>query len=407
MSDMHSDVVIVGAGPIGQCIAIGLAQFDLSVCLVDGQDISAQSASTQQRMLTKEFSPRVSAISLASQRVFERLGVWQHIMRKAEYTNMHVWEDQAFGEIQFDDPQHKSLGHIVENDVLVSAGLSKIASLPNVSLIQSDRLESIEQAGDMQRVGFNKHAPCYAKLVIGADGINSKVRELAGFKQTFWDYDQTALVGTVRTEHAHQFCARQAFSANGPLAFLPLSDPHHCSIVWSQDTAYAERLANMAKQDFEKALQVAINNTLGACELVGELGQFSLRMQYARQWLTDGIVLAGDAAHSIHPLAGQGMNLGILDAAALVQLIEQALQTKRAFHTADALGHYQRWRKAEALKMIATMQAFRQGFAGNNPLKKLIRNAGLWTANRVPMCKSFFIQQAIGGSANLPRLAKL
>lgn len=401
MSLVNVDIAIVGAGITGQTLALALAQQDFKVAIIDANDIAQD--------ITEAFSPRVSAISKASERIFKNVGAWHHIQRMQAYTEMHVWEDQAFGRIAFSAQENKveNLGHIVENNCIVQALLETAKAANNIQLFLGQKITTINRSEEQQFINLESADMVTAKLIVGADGGNSFVRKIAGFPVTFWDYDHTAIVANIKTEQAHQNIARQAFTPTGPLAFLPLSSPNVCSIVWSQDTREAERLLGLTDEGFCKSLQVALDNQLGKCELLTKCFNYPLKMQYAQQWADTGIVLVGDAAHTIHPLAGQGANLGLLDAAALAQELGALKEAGKPFHTKKALRPYERWRKAEAAKVVATMEGFKRLFNGTDPALKLARNVGLTAANAIGPIKKFFIQQAMGSAGKMPSLAKL
>ena len=418
MAVINTDITIVGAGIAGQTLALALAQQNFSVVLVD--------ANTIEQSVSDDFSPRVSAISKASEQIFKNLGVWEDIPRMHPYTQMEVWEDQAFGRISFSadesgvdangvDTLHGNLGHIIENNCITHALSQKLAQHKSVGSSQSrselllrpnEKIADINKGDGQHFINLESGDLIATKLIVGADGGNSFVRKAAGFAQTFWDYDHIAIVANVQTERAHESTARQAFTPTGPLAFLPMSDQSVCSIVWSQDTEEAQRLLALDESEFCKALQVAIDNQLGKCELLTPRFHYPLKMQYARQWVDDGIVLVGDAAHTIHPLAGQGANLGLLDVAALVETLVEIKANDGDIHKAKALRSYERWRKAEALKVVATMEGFKRLFSGNFAPLKLARNIGLASANRLPPVKQFFIEQAMGSAGKMPFLAR-
>ncbi len=400
MSLVNVDVAIVGAGITGQTLALALAQQDFKVAIIDANDIAQE--------ITEAFSPRVSAISKASERIFKNVGAWQNIQRMQAYTEMHVWEDQAFGRIAFSAHENKAenLGHIIENSCITQALFDSVKATNNIQRFLGQKITTISRSEEQQFINLESTDMIVAKLIVGADGGNSFVRKTAAFPVTFWDYDHTAIVTNIRTEQAHQNIARQAFTPTGPLAFLPLSSPHACSIVWSQDTREAERLLALSEQEFCKSVQVALDNQLGKCQLLTKRFNYPLKMQYAQQWADTGVVLVGDAAHTIHPLAGQGANLGLLDAAALAQVLSGLKEAGKPFHTKKALRPYERWRKADAAKVVATMEGFKRLFNGKDPGLKLARNMGLTAANAIGPIKQFFIQQAMGSAGKMPLLAK-
>ena len=399
------DLIIVGAGIVGQTLAIGAAKEDLNVAIIDSApspklDLNCTSAENKPTL----FDARVSAISLASQSLLDKLGVWDKVSRMQPYTHMHVWDTDGFGDIKFDvDSVHQSghkntaLGHIIENSAINAALYDKVQSLQNVDCYFSAQVSHMETTDESAQITINTHAGeslvASAKFLVGSDGANSKVRETFAFKHTFWDYDHNAIVANVTTEHAHQNTARQAFTPFGPLAFLPLPDQHQSSIVFSQQSDEAKRLIGLSDKEFEKVLQVAINNHYGKVTLNTTRVSFPLRMRYARQWTCKHVAIIGDAAHTIHPLAGQGANLGLSDVATMLALIAKHKDT---LGEVSMLRKYERCRKAEALKVIATMEGFKQLFDGDQPIKKLARNIALLGANNLPGVKAFFISQAMG-----------
>lgn len=403
------DVVIIGAGIVGQALALGLAQQSLLVALIDKGAIPVVAAIESSSHDPSDFTSRVSALSVVSQNMLEALGAWQHIQRKQIYTHMEVWDQDGFGHIAFNAdeiPQSvfnktsvqngsaqagQCLGHIIENDQINAALYTAIKEQANIQCFFDTHILSMQASDSSAQVVLENGQILQANLLVGADGANSRVREQFAFKQTFWDYDHSAIVANVVTQLPHNNTAKQAFTEFGPLAFLPLAHSHTSSIVFSQQSEQAAALLALPDDEFEQALLVAIDNHYGKVKLVTKRSSFPLRMRYARQWTRAHVALVGDAAHTIHPLAGQGANLGLADAQALLEIVADNPQR---FGEATVLRKYERWRKAEAIKVIATMEGFKQLFDGNNPLKKLLRNSGLAAVNKLPLVKQFFIQQA-------------
>lgn len=235
-----------------------------------------------------------------------------------------------------------------------------------------------------------------AKLVVGADGARSWLREKADIPLTSWDYRHHALVATIRTAEPHGAVARQAFHGDGILAFLPLSDPHLCSIVWSLSQEEAQRMQQADEAGFNQALNLAFDNRLGLCQVESERLVFPLTGRYARQFAAHRLALVGDAAHTIHPLAGQGVNLGFMDAAVLIDEVRRLHGQGKDFGQHFYLRRYERSRKHSAALMLAGMQGFRELFAGSNPAKKLLRDLGLKLADTLPGVKPQLIRQAMG-----------
>lgn len=398
----QKDIVIVGAGIVGLTCALAMASSGLNIAVVDAAPTPSKPEG--------EADLRVSAISKASQRIFERLSVWQHLdeQRIRPYTEMTVWEQDSFAKIGFSAQQVYSddLGHIIENRHLTSALVTSVQQVANIELLFESAIDKISLSDSTQVVQLQNGTLLTSRLVVGADGANSLVCKAANFAQTWWDYEQTAIVATIETELPHNNAARQVFTPSGPLALLPLWQDNQCSIVWSQDSDKATELLAMEEQAFERLLAATFDMQAGPVKLVSERKSFPLKMRYARQWLTDGAMVIGDAAHTIHPLAGQGANLGILDAAALAERINELVALDKDFAAVRQLRPTERWRKAEAAKMTATMEAFKRLFSDDQPVKKLLRGAGMSLVNEITPLKSDIIRQAMGISGKLPKLAQ-
>ncbi len=397
---INADITIVGAGIVGLTFALQMAQTGVSIVIIDRGEIST--VPNNNGISENVFSPRVSAISSASDAAFRKLGVWQKIARMQSYDHMQVWDKDNFGEISFSakDLRLEYLGHIIENSMLESALYAQIQNYNNIELIQNTTLNDIRQEQEHSYLTCNATRSgtleIKSQLTIGADGAHSAVKTRLKLPETFWDYEHIAIVTTVATELPHQSVARQVFTPFGPLAFLPLPDAHQVSIVWSQQNTKAAQLLSLGENAFCKTLYAEIDGAYGKLELRDQRYSFPLKMRYSRQWVNGKVVLAGDAAHTIHPLAGQGANLGIADVCALSSILIAALDKGEKVNSAKRLREYERWRKAEAIKTIATMEAFKRGFEGNRAFKKLVRGLALLTANRVQPIKAFFIHQASG-----------
>lgn len=401
LSSQAYDIAIVGGGMVGLATAIGLAQANLNVVVIDAGHTDA---------VVGEPRLRVSAINKASQRLLENLGAWTYLdtSRATPYQKMAVWDKDGFGNIAFDanSISETSLGAIIENDAISFALAKRVGEFDNITHIENQRLERIAFGEREAWLTLANGDNVSAALVIAADGANSWVREQCKIPLTFWDYGHHAIVATIRTEMPHLATARQVFLKDGPLAFLPLYEDNLCSIVWSVPPERANELLAMGKVQFERNLTAAFDGRLGICQLESERQAFPLRMRYARHFARHRLVLAGDAAHTIHPLAGQGVNLGFLDAASIIEVISELQQAGKDIGDYAQLRALERWRKADAMEMIAAMEGFKRLFEGTNPLKKAIRDLGLNLVDNVAGLKTVFIQQAMGNKSALPKLCR-
>lgn len=387
------DVAIVGGGMVGLAVACGLQGSGLRVAVLEQREPQPLAADAAPAL-------RVSAINAASEKLLTRLGVWSDIVarRASCYHGMEVWDKDSFGRIAFDDQSmgYSHLGHIVENTVIHYALWQKAQQSSDITLKAPAELQQVAWGENEAFLTLKDGAMLTARLVIGADGANSWLRNKADIPLTFWDYRHHALVATIRTEEAHGAVARQAFHGEGILAFLPLSDPHLCSIVWSLAPHEAERMQQASDEQFNQALNIAFDNRLGLCRVESERQVYPLTGRYARQFAAHRLALVGDAAHTIHPLAGQGVNLGFMDAAELVDELKRLHRQGKDIGQYLYLRRYERSRKHSAALMLAGMQGFRELFAGTHPAKKLLRDMGLKLADTLPGVKPQLLRQAMG-----------
>ena len=387
------DVAIVGGGMVGLAVACGLQGSGLRVAVLEQRVPEPLAADAPPQL-------RVSAINAASEKLLTRLGVWQDILsrRASCYHGMEVWDKDSFGHISFDDQSmgYNHLGHIVENSVIHYALWNKAQQSSDITLLAPAELQQVAWGENETFLTLKDGSMLTARLVIGADGANSWLRNKADIPLTFWDYQHHALVATIRTEEPHDAVARQVFHGEGILAFLPLSDPYLCSIVWSLSPEEALRMQQASEDEFNRALNIAFDNRLGLCKVESERLVFPLTGRYARQFAAHRLALVGDAAHTIHPLAGQGVNLGFMDAAELIAELKRLHRQGKDIGQYIYLRRYERSRKHSAALMLAGMQGFLDLFSGANPAKKLLRDIGLKLADTLPGVKPQLIRQAMG-----------
>jgi 2-octaprenylphenol hydroxylase len=416
MTEAHSlqtpavaDIMIVGGGMVGSALALGLAQQGWHVVLVEASPMAKLQAPAQPATDIDDFEPRVSAISMASQRLLEGLGAWAEVAagRHCPYQMMTVWDAEGTGRIEFDaaEMRAEALGTIVENRHIVRALFNALEASPATIISGAKVAGWLAQGpdgegGDAPGICLEDGQHLRARLVVAADGAQSRLRQLVGLPTREWDYDQQAIVATVRSKQVHQYTARQSFSRTGPLAFLPLQadngDEHFCSIVWSQDTLEARRLMALDDVAFNAELARAIELPEDSIEAISCRFAFPLRQRHAMDYTAPGFALLGDAAHSIHPLAGQGANLGYGDVAVLLEELKRA--RKLGLNPGDALvlGRYQRRRKSENLAMMAAMEGLKQLFGRDELPLRWLRNQGMnWLKELAPL-KNRLAAEAMG-----------
>jgi 2-octaprenylphenol hydroxylase len=416
MTVQTADIVIVGGGMVGVTAALALAASGLHIVLLENREFDpALIMEDVAGQLTAGYDPRVSALTCASQQLLTHVGAWPYMqqLRVSPYTDMDVWDGEGSGHIHFSSRElHElALGHIVENRVTVAALYAVAQQIDNLSVITG---ASVVQLSEPESVadGSSRVLTCKdgsqwrTKLVVAADGAMSKVRQLASIPMWEWDYGHHAIVTTVRTEKPHQDTAWQRFTDDGPLAFLPLDDPYCCSIVWSTSPDHAAALIELDDDAFCAALTRAFEGRLGDVLWADKRHLFPLRQRHAQYYVQAGLAVIGDAAHTIHPLAGQGVNLGLMDAAALAEQVLSAHARGEEIGNEAVLKRFQRQRQSANLQMSASMEAFKQLFGHQQPLLKLVRNMGMNTLNRLSPIKQHVVMQAMGLSGDIPALAR-
>ncbi len=405
---MQADLIIVGAGMVGSTLALALEGSGLDILVLDASPLEAADFDPQ-----GGFEPRVSALSAASQRIFERLGAWPGMSarRVSPYTDMHVWDGSGTGQIHFsaETVHAEVLGHIVENRVVQDALLETMQRRGGQRLLGAARFERLERMPQGWQLTLDDGRQLNAPLLVAADGANSAVRRLAGCETREWDYLHQAIVTSVRCSEPHQRTAWQRFTDDGPLAFLPLErdgDQHWCSIVWSVTELEARRLMALDDVAFRAALGRAFEQRLGEVEEVDPRLCIPLRQRHAKRYVQPGLALIGDAAHTIHPLAGQGVNLGLLDAAVLAEVIEAAMARGERPEDIRVLSRFERRRMPHNLAMMAAMEGFERLFQADPLPLRWLRNTGLKAVQALPEAKALFVRQALGLSGDLPELAR-
>ena len=403
----HYDIIIVGGGMVGAALACALGDSGLNVAVIEASQSNFDWPEGSHDI-------RVSAITHASQHIFENIGVWESMQHDgvAAYSKMHVWDATGQGQIHFDSVEvgRADLGHIIENRVIQKAVQNRLADFDNIDLLMPVKLESLQFNPAGAELISTDGQQLTTDLVIGADGANSWVRQQAGISLNTWAYHQNALVCNVTTSESHQNACWQQFMPEGPLAFLPLADGQS-SIVWSTTEEKAQALSHMDEQLFNQELQMTFGSSLGRISLSSERGVFPLRLRHAKQYVKEHLALVGDAAHTVHPLAGQGVNLGLLDAVVLAEEILHSYEKKVDIGSLATLRRFERRRKGDNIAMLAAMDGLKRLFSNDITPLKLLRNTGLNIADKLNPFKNLMIRRAMGlaGSGindKLPRLAR-
>ncbi len=397
------DLLIVGAGMVGAVLALACGQAGLRVIVVDSQ-ISAPPP-------PGGYDLRVSAFTLASRAIFRNLGIWDDLVarRVCPFREMQVWDSRGSGAIHFDaaDLGEAQLGYIIENAAIAHAAHAHISRLPTVRYLCPVDLVRLEVNDAWVTAVLSDGKPVTAGLVVGADGGRSQVRRLAGIDSRSGSYGQVAIVANVHTSVPHGEIARQVFLAGGPLAFLPLCDANLSSIVWSCDSGHATSLLGLEDTAFCRQLEEQFGDSLGRIGPVGARAAFPLGFAHADHYVATRVALVGDAAHRVHPLAGQGVNLGLLDAAALAEVTKNAFRCGRDIGAFGTLRRYERWRKGANFMMLEVTDAFKRVFGTDSPPVRAARNFGLTAADAIVPVKRLIMRRAVGLDGDLPPLARV
>lgn len=396
------EVIVAGGGMVGAATACALGHGGVRVALLD-------KFAPAREWPPEPIDIRVSALTRASRLHLEQLGAWPGMARRgvSAYREMCVFDARMGGELHFDcaDTEFSELGHIVENRVTVAALWDVLDTLDSVDCITPATVAELENDDRGARLRLDDGRVLAADVIVAADGNDSALRKLAGIGVTGWDYGQSGLVATVATELSHRATAWQRFLDEGPLAFLPLANGQ-CSIVWTLRADTAKAHLALSDADFLAVLQQASGGLLGKMLAVGPRAAFPLRFQYANRYTAEHLALVGDAAHVMHPLAGQGANAGLLDAAALAETILAARRERRSLSGKGWLRRYERWRKGDNLIMMSSMDALNKAFGVRHTELGSLRSAGMDWINQTPLLKNYFNRYAMGLRDDLPLLAR-
>jgi len=399
---MTYDIIIVGGGVNGLTMAATLVETGLSVAIVESESLywNNDNSTSKNSVQLEPFDFKVYALTVASKHFLQSLGIWQEIPpeKVSTYKHMYVWDSEGISNIHFtaEDADLSELGYIVEHRILHQKLLKHLKNT-GTTIIENQKITKLKQNNDKVTLFGENNLQLSAQLVIAADGKNSSIRHLAGIPTREWDYWHHAIVTCVQTEKHHQDTAWQVFTPFGPLAFLPLAsnDPntHYCSIVWSQTPDRAKQLMSYPKSYFAAELEKAFEFKLGKITAPFKRYRIPLSQQHAQQYFKNRVVLIGDAAHNIHPLAGLGINLGLLDTKSLsYEIHNKLLHNKRFAVTNQMLTNYKISREPHNLAAMAAMQIFQHLFSSKNIFTKWIKNIGMNKCNHTHLFKKHLIK---------------
>lgn len=393
--------MIVGGGLNGPALAFGLAQTGLRCVVVD--------ALPAQTRKLRDFDGRSYALAHASMRLLRGLGLWDAVkdhtqpMLEIKVTDGRAGEGPSPWMLHFDHAEIEEgpMGFMCEDRYLRQALLAAMDAEDRITQLDGETVV----AQDAGSVTLASGTTITAQLVIGADGRASGTATRAGIKRTGWGYGQTAIVCAVGHEKPHGGIAHQFFMPSGPLAILPLTD-NRCSIVWSETDARAREVMAMADDAFLNALRPAFGSFLGDITLTGKRFSYPLGLTIANRFIADRVALIGDAAHGVHPIAGQGLNAGLRDVAALIEVLQDAKQRGEDIGSMAVLARYEQWRRFDTATLAAATDTFNRLFSNDNPLLRAVRDAGMGMINAAPGLRRKFIREAAGLTGDLPSLMR-
>ena len=403
--EKYADIVIVGGGLNGPALALALAKSGFRVVVVDARVATARA--------DVGFDGRAYALAVASKRLLEVIGVWPRLEGRVQPILQIKASDGVAGQgpapffLTFDHAEMEEgpMGFMAEDRLLYSAFLAAMAEV-GIELISGETVVSQEVTAQGAEVILASGRVVRGSVLIGCDGRGSGVAARAGIGRTGWRYGQTALVTAIRHEKDHQGIAQQFFMPSGPLAILPLAGGHLSSIVWSETEAQAAAIQALGDADYLEALRPRFGDFLGEIALAGERFTYPLSLTLANSFVAPRVALVGDAAHGVHPIAGQGLNLGLRDVGALAQVLIEAQRRGEDIGAADVLERYQRWRRFDSTALALGMDGVTRLFSNDNPVLRLGRDLGMGLVNAVPGLRRGFMRQAAGLSGEVPRLLR-
>ncbi len=411
MTELHTDIAIVGGGLAGLSLGIALGRMggpNLQVLLIDREDPA--------RALAADFDGRVSAIALASQRMLDAVGIWRHVAEAQPMWDIRVSDGDSPLFVHYDHSElgDRPFGWMVENRVMRRAQQAALAELPNVTLLAPMGVAEMQLgepgSGLPASLRLTDGREIRARLIVGADGRQSQVRQWAGIGVQQWSYNQTGIVCTVVHERPHHGVAQERFLPAGPFAILPMTDDaqgrHRSSLVWTEPPDRAKAILALDEAGFLAELRQRFGDHFGSLDSTGPRWSYPLTFVHARDYCAHRLALAGDAAHGIHPIAGQGLNLGLRDVATLTEVIVQAARVGMDIGQETVLNDYARWRRVDSLTLGAVTDGLTRLFSNDIAPIALARRLGLGLVQKLPPAKRLFMRHAMGDLGRLPRLLR-
>ena len=401
---MEQDVIIVGGGLNGPALALALAQGGLRVTVVDARPAPARAEAG--------FDGRAYALAIASRRLLAAVGVWERVADKVQPILKFVASDGHAGQgaapffltFDADEIEEGPMGFMLEDRYLYAGFLAAMQATPGITLLSGESVVAQEVAGFGAAVTLASGVVLRGRVLVGCDGRGSGTAARAGIGRAGWGYGQTALVTAVWHERPHGGVAQQFFMPSGPLAILPLPGGHHSSIVWSEGEANAAAIQALGDAEYLMALRPRFGDFLGEIALAGARFTYPLSLSLAERFVAGRVALVGDAAHGVHPLAGQGLNLGLRDVGALAEVLILARRRGEDIGAADVLERYQAWRRFDATALALGMDGVNRLFSNDNPVLRGVRDIGLGLVNAIPAARRGFIRQAAGLTGDVPKL---
>lgn len=399
-----TDILIAGGGLNGPALALALAQGGLRVTVIDARPAPARAEAG--------FDGRSYALAIASRRLLSMIGIWQRVGDLAQPIHRIKASDGLAGQgpapffLTFDaaEIEEGPMGFLLEDRHLYGAFLAAMAEQRNITLLSGETVTGQSVTANSVTVTLASGQTLSARLLIGCDGRGSGTATRAGIRRVGWGYGQTALVTAIRHEKDHEGTAHQFFMPEGPLAILPLKGGHHSSIVWSETEENAARIHALPDDQYLAALRPRFGDFLGEIGLAGDRFTYPLSLSLAERFIAPRVALVGDAAHGVHPIAGQGLNLGLRDVAALAQVLIEAARRGEDIGSQTTLEAYQRWRRFDSTALALGMDTVNRLFSNDNPVMRAGRDIGLGIVNALPGLRRRFIRQAAGLQGDLPRL---